>query len=248
MEKITIGRDDSCDIVINDSRVSRFHAEIEFDPTGTEMTYYRFYDKSSNGTIVNGKFIKGQSVEVYRKFNRSGVSPIEPQILLAKVVPLSWNVVLNSYSNKYDKYGHLKTPTVVLNSFSNQYPPQYVPENNNQGVQENVTVEKYPDNLNSWNWGAFSFGWIWAISNGIYWPLIEIIPFIGWMASIVVRIILGTNGNRWAWEKKKWEDIDQFKKVQHNWSIAALWFFLGLIVFSFLFFVFVLSFNIMSHQ
>lgn len=247
MEKIAIGRDESCDIVFNDSRVSRFHAEIEFDSTGTEMTCYRFYDKSSNGTIVNGKFIKGQTVEVYRKFYRSGVSPIEPQILLAKVVPLSWKVVLNSFSNKYDKFGHLKTPTVVLNSFSNQYPQQYVPENNNQGVQDNVNIEKYPENLNTWNWGAFSFGWIWAISNGIYWPLIEIIPFIGWIASIVIRIILGTNGNQWAWEKKKWENIDQFKKVQHNWSIAALWFFLGSIVFSLLFFI-ILSFNIMSHQ
>jgi len=217
METITIGRDNSCDIVINDSRVSRIHAEVEFD-FGSEITFYRFIDKSTNGTIVNGIFIKGQSIEVYRSFYRARINPIEPHIFLAKVIPLSWSKVLDTFSVKFQS-------TIVKN-----YDP----------------IEKSSENLNSWNWGAFYFGCIWAISNGIYWPLIEIIPFIGWSASIVIRIVLGINGNKWAWEKRRWESIEHFKRVQHSWAIAALWFFVGSIIFSFMFII--MSLNIISYQ
>ena len=222
METITIGRDNSCDIVINDSRVSRIHAEVEFD-FGSEITFYRFIDKSSNGTIVNERFIKGQSVEVYRSSGRFRISPIEPQILLANVVPLPWSMILNAFSIKNSKH----------------YYKNY------------DKIEKSPENLNTWNWGAFYFGWLWAVCNGIYWPLIILlltfIPVVGWLAVFVINIILGINGNKWAWEKKHWNSVYHFNKVQHSWAIAALWFFVGSIIFSFMFII-ILSLNIISCQ
>ena len=32
-----------------------------------------------------------------------------------------------------------------------------------------------------------------------------------------MRIILGIHGNEWAWQRKKWESIEHFKKTQRNW-------------------------------
>ncbi len=73
-----------------------------------------------------------------------------------------------------------------------------------------------------WNWGAFVFGWLWGLFNGIYWPLVTLIPYIGWFAGLIIAIVLGINGNKWAWEKKSWESVEHFQKTQHNWAIAAL--------------------------
>ena len=50
--RITLGRDSENQIVLDDERVSRFHAELELGPTG-----YRLRDASTNGTLVNGELI-----------------------------------------------------------------------------------------------------------------------------------------------------------------------------------------------
>ncbi len=76
-----------------------------------------------------------------------------------------------------------------------------------------------------WNWGAFMFNWIWAIFNGLYWPLIIIpialIPHIGGLASIVFCIVLGFKGNKWAWKAKTWDSAEHFNNVQHRWAVAS---------------------------
>jgi pSer/pThr/pTyr-binding forkhead associated (FHA) protein len=80
MRVITIGRDDSCDIVINNPRVSRVHANIFRQGQG-----YVYRDSSSNGTRVNGIML-----------NR-GEMRIMPgdSIIIADVEPLPWHKVLN---------------------------------------------------------------------------------------------------------------------------------------------------------
>lgn len=74
--------------------------------------------------------------------------------------------------------------------------------------------------------GRLLFRLVVGVFNGVYWPLIELIPIVGQLASLVVRIILGINGNRWAWENKVWTNAEHFNRVQHQWAIAALIFFL----------------------
>ena len=85
------------------------------------------------------------------------------------------------------------------------------------------------EELGKWNWGAFFLNWIWGLGNGIYWPLVLIlcnfIPYIGWIASIVICIVLGANGTKWAWKAKSWDSWNSFRETQHKWAIAALWFF-----------------------
>ena len=82
MKLLTIGRDNSCDIVINDDRVSRVHANIFQNGEG-----YTYRDTSTNGTQVNGVMIHRS--EIYIRFGDS--------VLFASTVPLPWNKVQNLF-------------------------------------------------------------------------------------------------------------------------------------------------------
>jgi len=58
--KIVVGRASTCDLVLNDASVSRFHAEILFD--GHEV---RVRDlKSRNGTFVRGQLVEDSTVSL----------------------------------------------------------------------------------------------------------------------------------------------------------------------------------------
>lgn len=84
MKTISIGRDESCDIVIADRTnvVSRRHAVITIDNSG-KMT---ITDYSSNGTYVNGiKISENEAVPITRKNT----------ISFAHVFELDWNMVPN---------------------------------------------------------------------------------------------------------------------------------------------------------
>ncbi len=91
MNKITIGRDTGCDIVIQDPEkiVSRTHAELELHGEG-----YYYHDLSANGSVVNGRMIKGEKV-----FVTAGSS-----VKLAGKFPLPW-----------DKVTAMMTPAIMNN-------------------------------------------------------------------------------------------------------------------------------------
>jgi len=78
MRTITVGRDNSCDIVINDSRVSRILANIFRNGDG-----YTYRDMSTNGTRINGVLV--QRTDIF--FN-----PVD-SVLLVSSVPLPWEKV-----------------------------------------------------------------------------------------------------------------------------------------------------------
>ena len=75
-----------------------------------------------------------------------------------------------------------------------------------------------PDSIKKWNWGAFLLNCIWGVCNGIYWPLISLfIPGSG----IIISLILGINGNEWAWKAKEWKSESEFLECQRKWTIAG---------------------------
>ena len=78
MERITIGRDSSCDVVINDERISRNHLEIALGGAGYMLT-----DHSTNGTYVNGVRVQNQTISINDGAN----------VLLSGKVPLPWDKV-----------------------------------------------------------------------------------------------------------------------------------------------------------
>jgi len=72
--------------------------------------------------------------------------------------------------------------------------------------------------LRKWNWGAFSFGWLWGIGNRCWISLLCLVPVAGWIFSIV----LGCMGNRWAFRSYKGESVSAFLETQATWSRAGL--------------------------
>lgn len=82
------------------------------------------------------------------------------------------------------------------------------------GALESVVVEA---ELKKWNWGAFLLTWIWGIGNGVFRSLLVFVPLYGFYE----WFLLGMKGNRWAWEKRRWQDIEHFRRAQKTWATAG---------------------------
>lgn len=101
MKTYSIGREHSCDIVINDSTdvISRRHALLNVAPSG-KMT---IIDQSSNGTYVNGiRISPNVPVPVTRK----------DVISLAHVAKLNWDLIPKS--NVWVKYVGIAAAVIVV--------------------------------------------------------------------------------------------------------------------------------------
>ena len=85
--------------------------------------------------------------------------------------------------------------------------------------------------LKKWNWGAFLLTFIWGMGNGVMRSFLVFVPFYGFYE----WFMLGIHGNRWAWEKRRWESVEKFHQSQRSW---AKW---GIIVTSIVFVLFIAS-------
>jgi hypothetical protein len=82
--------------------------------------------------------------------------------------------------------------------------------------------DELPPELRGWNWGAFLMIWVWGIFNDVWSSLFSLIPGVGF----IIMIILGIKGNEWAWKKRKFTSLEEFKAVQKAWSTWAIILFL----------------------
>ena len=71
-----------------------------------------------------------------------------------------------------------------------------------------------PDGVKGWSWGAFFLNWIWSIGNKTWIGLLALIPYVG----LIVAVVLAIKGREWAWQNKRWDDLDHFNRVQRRWS------------------------------
>ena len=114
----------------------------------------------------------------------------------------------------------------VQNSIQQNINPLLNVENNSgQGK-----MAMLPPQLYGWNWGAFFLNWIWGIGNNTFIALLCLLPFI----NIVMIFVLGAKGNEWAWQNKRWQNIEHFKRVQRLWAIWGVVLFALGIIFSIL--------------
>jgi hypothetical protein len=74
-----------------------------------------------------------------------------------------------------------------------------------------------PLEIDRWNWAAFLLNWIWGIGNNTFLALLVFIPPL----TLVMPFVLGFQGNRWAWQNKRWESVEHFKYVQRKWALAS---------------------------
>jgi hypothetical protein len=105
--------------------------------------------------------------------------------------------------------------------------------NSGQGKLSVLPVE-----LSGWNWGAFFLSWIWGIGNNTWIAFLTFIPII----NLIMIFVLGAKGNEWAWQNKKWNGFEHFKKVQKLWGIWGL--ILFLISFLFIFFIIIAALSV----
>lgn len=98
-------------------------------------------------------------------------------------------------------------------------------------MTENKNIKKYdersgkgdesiiPKEIEKWNWGAFLITFFWGIWHK-QWilSLLWLIPGL----NIIISILLGIKGSKWAWQSKKWESVDQFQEAQKNWGFWGL--------------------------
>jgi hypothetical protein len=82
---------------------------------------------------------------------------------------------------------------------------------NTSGQGKNAAV---PPEIERWNWGAFLLNWIWGIGNQTYIALLCFIPFV----NLVMPFVLGANGSRWAWQNRRWDSVEHFRRVQREWT------------------------------
>lgn len=187
--EITVGRDRSCDIVLDNGcqYASRMHAMIYMD--GNVLMYR---DQSSNGTLVNNVLVRGRAVPI-----RHGDT-----IMVAGRYPVSWNVI--------DRLVNLSGAQSVSNNV-NDYPKA-------------SAHRSQPNDLERWNWGAFTLYPIWGFWNGCWWGFLVAL-FFSWIP-LVPNIVFGIYGTRWSWENKPWSSVGSFEKAQRDW---AIW---GIVVFA----------------
>jgi Cytochrome oxidase complex assembly protein 1 len=75
-----------------------------------------------------------------------------------------------------------------------------------------------PPEVDRWNWGAFLLNWVWGIGNRTYIALLMFVPLV----NIAMPFVLGFKGSSWAWRNKRWQSIEDFRRVQRKWALWSL--------------------------
>ena len=94
---------------------------------------------------------------------------------------------------------------------------------NRSGMGNSASI---PIEIRGWNWGAFFLTWIWGFSHGVWISLVCFIPLV----NIVMPFVLGATGNEWAWQNRRWDSIEHFKRTQRRWAWWGLGVSLAVIV------------------
>ncbi|HZT44052.1 MAG TPA: GYF domain-containing protein [Chthonomonadaceae bacterium] len=106
-------------------------------------------------------------------------------------------------------------------------PPQGYPAAGMYGPMQNTsgTNGLVPPEVEAmgWSWGAFGVNWIWCLAHnqvllGICILILNFIPFIGGLVTLGIAIYLGINGNKLAWQKRRYESLQQFQTVERIWG------------------------------
>jgi hypothetical protein len=85
---------------------------------------------------------------------------------------------------------------------------------------ENVDYKKINEkHKEEWNWIAFLFPGIWAISNRVWGGLLAFIPIP--LVNLIIRVVLGLKGNTYTYRYFNGTDEEFYKrKVNYLWGIV----------------------------
>lgn len=103
------------------------------------------------------------------------------------------------------------------------WPAMQVPTSGAAGGANNM-----PGELDKWNWAAFLWGPVWAIGHNVWIGLLTLVPYVG----LVMNLVQGAKGNRWAWEKNHYDSAERYAAKQKKWVQAWFWIVGGLFAFA----------------
>lgn len=118
-------------------------------------------------------------------------------------------------------------PPPVYEQQPGRWGQQPMPLENTSGHGKLAVI---PHEIRGWNWGAFFFGALWGICNSVWISLLALIPGL----NLVMFFVLGAKGNEWAWQSKRWDSVEHFRKTQRSWRNWGIGILLVGIVFYFL--------------
>lgn len=115
----------------------------------------------------------------------------------------------SSYAQSPQVGAPIPPPTDQMTGY-NPYAATVAPGANNSGMG---AASVLPEELKGLNGGAFLLSLFWSIAHSTWIGLLCLVPYLGW----IMCFILLFKGNEFAWQNRKWESIEQFKKVQQIW-------------------------------
>ncbi|MCI5680909.1 MAG: FHA domain-containing protein [Paludibacteraceae bacterium] len=225
MNTITIGRNPQNTIVVGAeyTTVSGQHATIE--QVGNQLY---LQDHSTNGTYINGRYIHNERIEIKPTDSISLGS--QYFLNMQQINAVIGNNGVHRNTQRVQNQDSAKQAVVInINNVQAQCAASVQRTPPSQPAPQLVQKSE-PSNLNSFNFGAFYFNWIWGLANGVYWALLCLIPYIG----LIVAIVLGVKANRTAWEKfngtaQEFED-KQAAWTKWAWILLVCCFFIGVIL------------------
>jgi serine/threonine-protein kinase len=120
---VSIGKQ-NCDIVVPHQNVSRHHLDIE-DISTTGRGYYRFTDRSTNGTVINGVTVHNRQIDITYWNGLLDNTWEPPTIRLADKVELKWEIIEMAFAKKRGATPQSHTPTPQPHTPT---PPIYEPK------------------------------------------------------------------------------------------------------------------------
>ncbi|MBK8286666.1 MAG: hypothetical protein IPK97_18395 [Ahniella sp.] len=82
-----------------------------------------------------------------------------------------------------------------------------------------------PAEIDRWNWGAFLLHWVWGIGNNTFIALLAFVPLV----NLIIPFVLGARGSAWAWRNKRWDSVEEFRRVQRAWAKWAVILYLAMV-------------------
>ena len=75
-----------------------------------------------------------------------------------------------------------------------------------------------PVEIKGLNWGAFFIPVIWGIFHRVWLGVLCLAPVVGFILPFVLLV----KGNDWAWQSKRWDGVEEFKRTQKKWMFWGI--------------------------
>lgn len=170
---VTIGRNGDCDIVVKSDYVSGHHATIEWVEEMSGHCYFKYTDKSTNGTGIDGRYVHNESCNINYEV---GSTNLLPTVYLAgrSEYMLDWGEVIRIFKTKGVRFSKPSPPPPPL-------PPD--PPQEKLGLGMSILCFLFP--IVGW-----VLGYVWRESSPLRAKRATLLGTIGFIVGFCLNIIL----------------------------------------------------------